>query len=79
MRDYRFHGFTRDGAHQFAGVLRDDGFTLVEVGRVEEAGAEPGVKGWRVQASGDDVSEGLLELLAQFYGGSYDGEGMSRG
>jgi hypothetical protein len=30
-----------------------------------------------VQADGDDVSEGLLETLAQFFGGAYEGENLS--
>ena len=74
MRDYRFHGFTRDGAGSFADVLREDGFTMVEV--LPSDGRTPG---WGVHGMADERSEGLLETLAQFFGGAYDGDGMARG
>lgn len=74
MRDYRFHGFTRGGAETMAGVLREDGFTSDVVRPADHT-----LPGWGVVASGESVSEGLLEALAQFYGGSYEGRGLSFG
>lgn len=74
MRDYRFFGFTEAGAVALAEALGEDGF-VVDVeppGQVE-------LPGWCVEAFGADVSEGLLEDLAHFYGGFYEGEGMSFG
>ena len=36
-----------------------------------------GPPGWVVVAHGEDRSEGLLEMLAQLYGGSYEGEDLA--
>ena len=74
MRDYRFHGFTADGARSLAAALREDGFVsdVVMPGEHELAG-------WGVVASGKDVSEALLEDLATFFGGWYEGEDLSFG
>ena len=74
MRAYRFHGFTEDGARSLAGALREDGFDA----EVLPPGAHE-LSGWGVTASGETVSEGLLEALAHFFGGSYEGRGMSFG
>lgn len=73
MRDHRFHSFTREGAHAFAEVLREDGFVFVEV---ELSDRHPG---WSVHGSADGRHEGLLEVLAQFYGGCYEGEDLAPG
>jgi hypothetical protein len=73
MRTYRFYGLTRDGARDLAGALNEDG--------MQAAIVEPGIRamdGWVVEADGDDDrSEGLLEMLAQFYGGTYEGEDLA--
>lgn len=74
MRDYRFHSFSRDGASAFADVLREDGFAMVEVQPSD--GHSPG---WHVHGMAEDRAEGLLEVLAQFYGGAYEGEDLTRG
>lgn len=73
MRTYRFYGFTPTGAREMASALNEDGMEA----RVHEPGALP-LAGWIVEADGeDDRSEGLLEMLAQFFGGAYEGEGLS--
>jgi hypothetical protein len=69
MRTYRFYGFTSSGAHEMANALNEDGMRAATF----EPGAKP-LPGWVVEADGDGVSEGLLESLAQFFGGSYEGE-----
>ncbi|MGH9183556.1 MAG: hypothetical protein ACRDZ9_07075 [Acidimicrobiales bacterium] len=74
MRDYRFHGFTREGAAALAGALEEDGFS---VERVHPGDQE--LAGWGVRAHGEPVSEALLEELAQFFGGVYEGDDMSFG
>jgi hypothetical protein len=74
VRDYRFHGFTRDGAEALAAALVEDGFTAELVHP-----ALHDLPGWGVRASGEPVSESLLTALAQFFGGDYEGEGMSFG
>jgi hypothetical protein len=73
MRTYRFYGFTPTGAQEMAAALNEDGMEA----RVREPGVLP-LAGWAVEADGeDDRSEGLLEMLAQFFGGAYEGEGLS--
>ena len=72
MRTYRFYGFTPTGAEEMAAALNEDGMSA----RVREPGAVP-LAGWVVEADGDARSEGLLESLAQFFGGAYEGEGLS--
>jgi hypothetical protein len=74
MRDHRFHSFTEEGADAFARVLREDGFVFVEV--APSTGQHPG---WSVHGSADGMNEGLLETLAQFYGGCYEGEDLAPG
>ena len=74
MRDHRFHSFTEAGAHVFAQVLSEDGFVFVEV-----SGSDPRHPGWSVHGSADGMNEGLLESLAQFYGGCYEGEDLAPG
>ena len=74
MRDHRFHSFTREGAEEFARALGEDGFMFVEWGPSD--GTCPG---WQVKASADGRSEALLEVLAQFYGGVYEGEDLAPG
>jgi hypothetical protein len=72
VRTYRFHSLTEEGAAELAGALGEDGMTASVVR--PDAHELPG---WGVVASGEDRSEGLLEMLAQFYGGSYEGEGLA--
>ena len=72
MRTYRFYGFTSQGAGEMAAALNEDGMTAV----VHEPGSKP-LPGWVVEADGADRSEGLLEMLAQFFGGAYEGENLS--
>ena len=72
MRTYRFHSLSREGAAELARALGEDGMAVETV----EPGDHP-LPGWGVVASGEDRSEGLLEMLAQFYGGLYEGEGLS--
>ncbi len=72
MRTYRFYGFTPSGAQEMATALNEDGMQAA----VLEPGARP-LSGWVVEADGEDRSEGLLEMLAQFFGGAYEGEDLS--
>ena len=72
MRTYRFYGFTASGAGEMADALNEDGMQA----RVREPGEVP-LQGWVVEADGDGRSEGLLEMLAQFFGGAYEGEDLS--
>lgn len=73
MRTYRFYGFTAAGAGEMAEALNEDGLRAVIV----EPGARP-LPGWVVEADdSEDRSEGLLEMLAQFFGGAYEGENLS--
>jgi len=73
MRTYRFYGFTPAGAAEMRTALVEDGMEAA----VLEPGARP-LPGWVVEADGeDDRSEGLLEMLAQFFGGAYEGENLS--
>jgi hypothetical protein len=72
MRTYRFYGFTSTGAGELASALNEDGMRA----RTYEPGEKP-LPGWVVEADGDGVSEGLLESLAQFFGGSYEGEDLA--
>ena len=73
MRTYRFYGLTKAGARDLAGALKEDGMLAA----VLEPGARA-MDGWVVEADGDeDRSEGLLEMLAQFYGGTYEGENLA--
>ena len=73
MRTYRFYALTSQGAHDLSAALREDGMNT----SVAEPGKRP-LNGWVVEADGDEGrSEGLLEMLAQFYGGSYEGEGLA--
>lgn len=72
MRTYRFYGFTSSGAGEMAAALNEDGMQA----RVREPGEVP-LQGWVVEADGEGRSEGLLEMLAQFFGGAYEGEDLS--
>jgi hypothetical protein len=72
MRTYRFYGFTPAGAAEMATALNEDGMQAT----VLDPGERP-LPGWIVEAHGDARSEGLLEMLAQFFGGSYEGENLS--
>ena len=72
MRSYRFHSLTADGAAGLATALGEDGMTA----EVAQPGTHP-LPGWVVTASGEDRSEGLLEMLAEVYGGAYEGEGLA--
>jgi hypothetical protein len=74
VRDHRFHSFTEQGAKAFAEVLTEDGFIFVEV-----SGPDGRHPGWSVHGSADSMHEGLLESLAQFYGGCYEGEDLAPG
>ena len=72
MRSYRFYGLTEDGAEALAGALREDG---MRTDRLAPGTGE--LPGWVVVAHGEDRSEGLLETLAQLFGGSYEGEDLA--
>jgi hypothetical protein len=72
MRTYRFYGFTAQGAGEMANALNEDGMRAV----IHEPGHQP-LPGWVVEADGEARSEGLLEMLAQFFGGAYEGENLS--
>ena len=72
MRTYRFFGFNQQGATEMAAALSEDGMRAI----VAPPGQYP-LAGWVVEADGDDRSEGLLESLAQFFGGAYEGEGLA--
>jgi hypothetical protein len=72
MRTYRFYALTSTGAAELANALNEDGMRAEVVPpHVQE------LPGWIVVASGEDRSEGLLEMLAQVYGGSYEGEDLA--
>jgi hypothetical protein len=72
MRTYRFYGFTPTGASDMAAALNEDGMKA----SIIEPGKRP-LPGWVVEADGDGRSEGLLEMLANFFGGAYEGENLS--
>jgi hypothetical protein len=72
VRSYRFYGFTEDGAAGLADALGEDG---MRTDRLAPGSAE--LPGWVVVAHGEDRSEGLLEMLAQLYGGCYEGEDLA--
>ena len=72
-RTYRFYGMTEEGARELASALNEDGM----IARTLQPGARP-LEGWVVEADGtEDRSEGLLEMLAGFYGGTYEGEDLA--
>ena len=72
-RTYRFYGLTEPGARDLSTALNEDGMTA----RMLEPGRRP-LAGWVVEADGDEErSEGLLEMLASFYGGTYEGEDLA--
>jgi hypothetical protein len=72
VRSYRFYGLTSEGATELTTALNEDGMRAEPLppGRHE-------LPGWVVVATGEDRSEGLLEMLAQLYGGSYEGEDLA--
>lgn len=73
MRTYRFYGLTQAGARDLAGALNEDGMQASVLHPGERS-----LDGWVVEADGDEArSEGLLEMLAQFYGGTYEGEDLA--
>ena len=73
MRTFRFYGFTAQGAGEMAAALNEDGMQAV----VREPGSTS-LPGWAVEADAEeDRSEGLLEMLAHFFGGVYEGENLS--
>ena len=72
MRSYRFYDLTKDGAAGLAAALGEDG---MRTDRLAPGTAE--LPGWVVVAHGEDRSEGLLEMLARLYGGSYEGEDLA--
>jgi hypothetical protein len=72
VRSYRFYGLSEEGAAALAGALDEDG---MRTDRMAPAAGE--LPGWVVVAHGEDRSEGLLETLAQLYGGSYEGEDLA--
>ncbi len=73
MRTYRFYSLTQEGARNLADALNEDG--------MQASILTPGMRsldGWVVEADGEeDRSEGLLEMLAHFYGGTYEGEDLA--
>src|ERR1700730_16515526 len=66
VRPYGFYGRTEEGATALAGALREDGMRTDSV-----APGKGELPGWVVVANGEDRSQGLLEMLARLYGGSY--------
>ena len=72
VRSYRFYGLTKEGAAELAGALAEDGMRAEPIPPDKHE-----LPGWVVVASGEDRSEGLLEMLAQIYGGSYEGEDLA--
>ncbi|MHB8463593.1 MAG: hypothetical protein ACYDH6_06230 [Acidimicrobiales bacterium] len=72
MRSYRFHSLSQEGAAELASALAEDG---MRVDVIKEGDHE--LPGWGVVAAGEYRSEGLLEMLAQVYGGAYEGEGLA--
>ena len=72
VRSYRFYGLSEGGAAGLAGALKEDG---MQTDRFPPSSGGP--PGWVVIANGEDRSEGLLEMLAQLYGGSYEGEDLA--
>jgi len=72
VRSYRFYGLSEQGATELAAALSEDGMTADRIGPDLHE-----LPGWVVVASGEERSEGLLETLAQFYGGSYEGEDLA--
>jgi len=72
VRSYRFHSLSEAGAEDLARALNEDGMVAETVAPGAHA-----LPGWGVVASGEERSEGLLEMLAQLYGGLYEGEGLS--
>jgi hypothetical protein len=72
VQSYRFHSLTEDGAVELAKALTEDGMRT----EVFAPGAHE-LPGWGVTAAGEYRAEGLLEMLAQVYGGSYEGEGLA--
>ena len=72
MRTYRFHSLTDTGAQQLADALNEDGMRAV----VQPPDTHK-LPGWGVQADGENRSESLLEMLAQFFGGAYEGEDLA--
>ena len=72
MRSYRFYGLTENGAEALAGAGGQP------IGAHPVLAERPGeLPGWVVVAHGEDRSEGLLETLAQLFGGSYEGEDLA--
>jgi hypothetical protein len=72
VRSYRFHSLTEEGARDLAAALTEDGMRTDVVAPDKHT-----LPGWGVVANGEDRSEGLLEMLAEVYGGSYEGEGLA--
>jgi hypothetical protein len=72
MRTYRFHSLDRPGADSLADDLRGQGLAVAVI----RPGRRP-VPGWVVEATGDDQNEEWLEVLARFYGGSYEREDLT--
>jgi hypothetical protein len=72
VRSYRFHSLTEGNAFELAAALVEDGMTADVVKPTAHE-----LPGWGVIASGEYRSEGLLEMLAQVYGGAYEGEGLA--
>ena len=72
-RTYRFYGLTEGGAGDLAKALNEDGMVAVTL----TPGTRP-LAGWVVEADAfEPRSEGLLEMLAEFYGGTYEGEDLA--
>ena len=72
MKSYRFYDLTEEGAAALATALGEDG---MRADKLAPGAAE--LPGWVVVAHGEDRSEGLLEMLAQLYGGTYEGEDLA--
>lgn len=72
-RTYRFYGLTEPAASELAGALNEDGMVAVTL----PPGSRP-LEGWIVEADCAEArAEGLLEMLAGFYGGTYEGEDLA--
>ena len=72
MKTYHFHGLTSEGAEHLAEELAEEGLET----SILPPGTRP-VSGWAVEAEGDGFEESMMEVLAHFFGGTYEGEDLA--
>jgi hypothetical protein len=72
MRTYRFHGLTPEGAAHLAEELVEEGLRASVLPPGHRLG-----HGWAVEAEGDGFDESMMEVLAHFFGGTYEGEDLA--